>query len=74
MLNDFEFSFSPRNWSGGFPKSFTTYVMVLGKIINKQFNILDGLVSQASLSSSVLIKNELDSEITQLNSENLVII
>jgi hypothetical protein len=72
-MSDFEFSFEPRNSNGKFPDSFTVNMMVLGYFTRHKFNRLDGLISQASLSSNVFIKTDLNSEISRLRSENLVI-
>ena len=48
--------------------------MVIGYFSRHTFYKLDGLAAQASLSSNVLIKNDLNSEISRLKTENLVII
>jgi hypothetical protein len=73
-MSDFEFSFEPRNSNGNFPDSFTVNMMVIGYLSRHTFYKLDGFAAQASLSSNVLIKNDLNSEISRLKSENLVII
>jgi hypothetical protein len=49
-------------------------MMVIGYFSRHTFYKLDGLAAQASLSSNVLIKNDLNSEISRLKTENLVII
>jgi hypothetical protein len=46
--------------------------MVLGYDSRYTFFKIDGFAAQASLSSNVLIKNDLNSEISRLESENLV--
>jgi hypothetical protein len=48
-------------------------MMALGYNSRHSFYKLDGFAAQASLSSSVLIKNDLNSAISRLKSENLVI-
>ena len=73
-MSDFEFSFEPRNSNGNFPDSFTVNMMVIGYLSRHTFYKLDGFAAQASLSSNVLIKNDLNSEISRLKTENLVII
>jgi len=71
-MSDFEFSYEPRNSNGKFPDSFTVNIMVLGYDSRYTFFKIDGFAAQASLSSNVLIKNDLNSEISRLESENLV--
>jgi hypothetical protein len=72
-MSDFEFSFEPRDSNGQFPDSFTVNMMVLGYYSRHSFYKLDGFAAKASLSSSVLTKNDLNLEISRLKSENLVI-
>jgi hypothetical protein len=69
---NFTFSYEPRS-SEGFPKSFTINATIFGKSIYRSLFKLDGFIAQSSLSSNVLIKNDLNSDISQLESGNLVI-
>jgi hypothetical protein len=69
---NFTFSYEPHS-SKGFPESFTISATLLGKSIYKSLYKLDGFTANASLGSNVLIKNDSNSEISQLESENLVI-
>jgi hypothetical protein len=72
LIPGFGFSYEPRS-SKGFPESFTINATIFGKSINKSLYKLDGFIDQSSLSSNVLIKNDSNSEISHLESENLVI-
>jgi hypothetical protein len=69
---NFSFSYEPRS-SKEFPQSFTINATLLGKSIYKSLYKLDGFIAQAPLHSNVLIKNDLNSKISQLESENIVI-
>ena len=73
-LNDIDFSFEQRSSVDGFPENLTVNATVLGHSIHTTFYKLDGFIAQASLSSQVLIKNDSYSEISQLESENLVVL
>ena len=74
MHGDVSFSIEPRKWdeNGTFPKTITVITFVLGTKLDYTLNILDGLSQTASLSSKVLLKNDLNSEISELESANLV--
>ena len=69
-----DFNYEPRSSVDGFPENFTVNATLLGQSIHKTFYKLDGFIAQASLSSQVLIKNDFNSEISQLESENLVVL
>ncbi len=69
---NFTFSYAPRS-SEGFPQSLIINATLFGTSINKSLYKLDGFIANASLGSNVLIKNDSNAEISQLESENLVI-
>ena len=74
LTPDFEFSYEPHSSVNGFPENFTVNAEILGHSIHTTFYKLDGFIAQASLSSQVLIKNDIYSEIAKLESEKLVIL
>ena len=74
LTPDFSFNYEPRTSVDGFPENLTVNAEILGQSINTTFYKLDGLIANASLSSQVLIKNDINSEISKLETANLVIL
>lgn len=72
LLNDSMFYYEPRTSLNGFPVEITVQGDILGYQFNYNLFEIQGLARNSSLNSKVLIKNDLNSEIQELNSENLV--
>ena len=74
LTPDFNFSFEPRSSVDGFPETFAVNTTLLGRSIYTTFYKLEGFISQASMSSQVLIKIDINSKISKLETANLVIL
>ena len=74
MRGDASFTIDPKKWdeNGTFPKTITVITFVLGTKLDYKLNLLNGLSETASLSSKVLLKDDSNSEISELESANLV--
>ena len=73
LTPSFDFNYEPRS-SNGFPQNFTVNIILFDQYIYKTFYKLDGFIAQATLSSQVLIHNDFNTEISKLESENLVML
>ena len=67
------FAFEPRGSFNGFPENIHVHGNILGYSLNYNLSKIQGLAKNSSLNGRVYSKNNLDSEINELNSDNLVI-
>ena len=76
LLNDSQFSYFPRSSKKSFPETIQLQVnfLILNNSVNLNMSLyqLEGFVRTSSLYSQVLMKNNANSEINKLKSENLV--